>query len=70
MTNPADSRPYADDDAIDFAELFARMRRGLTVTLGLTFLGLALGLGIALLAANKRPVESTLRVYHEVIDAR
>lgn len=62
MTNPPDSRPYADDDAIDFAELFARMRRGLAVTLGLTFIGLALGLGIALLSANKRPVESTLRV--------
>ena len=62
MTNSPDSRPYADDDAIDFAELFARMRRGLAVTLGLSFLGLALGLGVALLSANKRPVESTLRV--------
>ena len=28
MTNQPDTRPYADDDAIDLAELFARIRLG------------------------------------------
>lgn len=62
MTNPPDSSSYTDDDAIDLAELWIRIRRGLAVTLGLTFVGLALGLGTALVSAHKRPVASTLRV--------
>lgn len=32
---------FTDDDAIDFAELFARLRRGFPVTLGLVCIGLA-----------------------------
>lgn len=62
MTNPPDSRPYADDEAIDVAELWGRVSRGLAITLGLAFVGLALGLAVALLSGHKRPVESTLRV--------
>lgn len=42
MTNPTDSRPYPDDDAIDLAELVTRVRQGLAVTLGLGALGLGL----------------------------
>lgn len=38
--SPAHQSP-PDDDAIDFAELFARLRRGFPVTLGLACIGLA-----------------------------
>lgn len=62
MTNPNDSRPFVEDDAIDFAELFARLRRGLIVTLGLALAGLALGLLVSLLVGVKQPVGSSLRV--------
>lgn len=40
MSQPT-SQPFSDDDAIDFAELFARIRRGLPLTLGLACIGLA-----------------------------
>lgn len=50
------------DDSIDFAELFARIRRGLIFTLGLTLIGLALGLAVTLVATSRQPAVSTLRV--------
>jgi len=50
------------DDAIDFAELFARLRRGFYITLGVALLGLAAGVAITLLAAVKQPAVSALRV--------
>lgn len=34
-------QPHPDDDTIDFVELFARLRRGFPVTLGLACIGLA-----------------------------
>ncbi len=58
MTNP----PIADDDSIDFAELFARIRRGFVITMGLALLGLAAGLLISLAATSKQTAVSTLRV--------
>jgi hypothetical protein len=51
-----------DDNAIDFAELCARLRRGLYLTLGLALIGLASGILITVLVATKQPVGSTLRV--------
>lgn len=62
MTNPAEPRPFTDDDSIDFAELFARIRRGLIVTAGLTLIGLSLGIIVSYLGASKQPAVSTLRV--------
>jgi hypothetical protein len=50
------------DDTIDFAELFARVRRGLPLTLGITLLGLGAGLIFTLLVATRQPAVSTLRV--------
>jgi hypothetical protein len=50
MTNPPSSQPY-EDDAIDFAELFARLRRGVPLTLGLACIGLALA-GVLFTAAG------------------
>lgn len=57
-----DTKDSYSDDSIDFYELVSRLRRGLVITLGLTLVGLALGLGVSLLSIYKRPVESTLRV--------
>lgn len=42
MSPESAPRPYSDDDAVDFAELTARLRRGLPVSLGLACVGLAL----------------------------
>lgn len=50
------------DDAIDFAELATRLRRGLPVTLGLACLGLALGIGLSLVATTKQSAVTSLRV--------
>jgi len=41
MNESASSQPYNEDDSIDFAELFGRLRRGLPLILGLAALGLA-----------------------------
>ena len=54
--------PQYSDDSIDFADLLRRVRRGLPLILGLAFTGLALGIVISLVAANKQPAVSTLRV--------
>jgi hypothetical protein len=43
QTFPASSHHQPEDDSIDFAELFARLRRGLPLILGLSCLGLATG---------------------------
>ncbi|AOS44979.1 hypothetical protein Verru16b_02048 [Lacunisphaera limnophila] len=62
MTNSPESRPYADDDSINFAELFARLRRGLIQIFGLTLLGLALGIIVTVLTASRQSAITTLRV--------
>lgn len=49
------------DDAIDFAELFVRVRRGLPVTLGLACIGLALGIILSLVATTKQSAVTSLR---------
>lgn len=51
-----------EDNAIDFAELLSRMRRGLATIAGLAFLGLAVGALVALLASTRQPAVTTLRV--------
>ena len=50
------------DDSIDFAELWARLRKGLPLILGLAFTGLALGTLISLAVTTKQSAVSTLRV--------
>jgi hypothetical protein len=57
-----DPIPSPGDDTIDFAELFARLQRGLIVTLGLASLGFALALLIALMTSTRQTAVSTLRV--------
>lgn len=54
--------PIPADDSIDFAELFARIKRGLPLSLGLACLGLGLGIVLSLILAYKQPAVSTLRV--------
>ncbi|RXK55706.1 hypothetical protein ESB00_07435 [Oleiharenicola lentus] len=62
MTNPPDSRPYPDDDAIDIAELIARVRKGLAVTVGLGALGLGLAAAIFAAAGGFLSVTTSTRV--------
>ena len=50
------------DDAIDFDELFARVRRGIFLILGVALAGLTIGIAVTLVAAIKQPAVSTLRV--------
>lgn len=57
-----DSASPDTDDAIDFAELAVRLRRGYVMTLGLALLGLAIGLSLGLALTWQQPVASTLRV--------
>jgi hypothetical protein len=57
-----DTPPNYSDDSIDFAEMFARVRRGLALTLGLALLGLALGLLVSLVVNTKQTAVSTMRV--------
>lgn len=54
--------PNHPDDAIDFAELATRLRRGLFTIMGLALLGLALGLITSLAVITKQTAVSTLRV--------
>ena len=54
--------PHYSDDSIDFAELWRRIRLGLSLSLGLALVGLALGIIISLLATSKQDAVSTLRV--------
>jgi hypothetical protein len=58
MTNPSPT----DDDAIDFAELYSRIRRGLVATSGLALLGLAIALIVTVVVTANRTTVSTLRV--------
>lgn len=62
MTNSPDSRPYADDDAIDLAELVSRVRKGLAVTLGLGALGLAIAAAAFAAMGGFLSVATTTRV--------
>lgn len=41
QSNLPTAQPFDQDDSIDFAELFARLRRGMLLTFGLCLLGLA-----------------------------
>jgi hypothetical protein len=61
MTNPPTSQPF-EDNAIDFAELFARLRRGLPLTVGLGLLGLAFAGAIYVAAGLFLNVATTTRV--------
>lgn len=57
-----DTRPPFSDDSIDFAELFARIRRGLIVTVGLALIGLSLGILVSFIGVSQQPAVSALRV--------
>jgi len=50
------------DDSIDFADLFARARRGLPLTLGAALLGLGAAIAFTLVVAYRQPAVSSLRV--------
>jgi hypothetical protein len=56
------SQPFNEDDRIDFAGLFRRLRRGLPATLGMALVGLSLGIVAILVTTNKQATVSTLRV--------
>ncbi len=60
-TQPA-TRTFPDDDAIDFAELIARLRRGLPATLGLGLLGLAVAVAAYFAAGAFLTVNTSTRV--------
>lgn len=62
MTNPSHPEPVADDDLIDFAELFSRLRRGLPLILGLAALGLAVAAIAYAIAGPFLLVQTTSRV--------
>lgn len=62
MHSSPSAHPFNEDDSIDFAELFNRLKRGLLLTLGLALLGLAAGIVISLVATTKQPAVSILRV--------
>lgn len=57
-----DSRPLTSDDGTDLNELFNRLRRGLVMSLGLAFLGLALAAIVSLATTNRQFTQTTLRV--------
>lgn len=61
MNTQPDTRHY-DDDAIDFAELFARIRRGLGATLGYGLLGLAVAAGAYFAVGSYLTVNTSARV--------
>lgn len=58
---PSDPAAYSDD-VIDLDRFVARLQRGTWLTLALSILGLAGGLGYTLLLATKQPVVNTLRI--------
>lgn len=58
----ADDFSSLPDDSIDFADLLRRVRRGVAATLGLTFLGLALGITLGLVMAKTQTQISSIRV--------
>jgi hypothetical protein len=62
MTHTPPAHSLDDDDSIDFAEIFARLRRGLVLTAGLTLVGLAAGTLVAIALASRQPTVTTLRV--------
>jgi hypothetical protein len=62
MTNPADSRAFADDDAIDLAGLISCLRRGLPKTMALSALGLAVGAIIFVVTGPFLEIQTTSRV--------
>jgi hypothetical protein len=58
-----DTRPHdADDDTIDLSELFARLRRGLLATLGLSALGLVLAAVAFFIASPLQQARTSSRV--------
>lgn len=61
MTPHPSAQPY-DDDAIDFAELFRRLRRGTPLTLGLACLGLAIAAAAYSVAGAFLTVTTATRV--------
>jgi hypothetical protein len=61
MNQSSDSHSQIDDDSIDFGELFSRIRRGLVLTLGLTLIGMAVGISLSLITAQKSSAVTTLR---------
>lgn len=62
MNESSPSQPSYEDDSIDFAELFNRLKRGVPLTLGLALLGLALGAGAFSLSGQFQTVATSTRV--------
>lgn len=56
------SQPFNEDDSIDFAELFNRLKRGVPLTLGLALLGLALAAAAYVAAGSFLTVTTSTRV--------
>jgi len=59
---PTTSQPFDQDDSIDFAELFRRLKRGLPLTLGLACLGLAVAAAAFAAAGSFLTVSTSARV--------
>jgi hypothetical protein len=62
MPSPSASQSHPNDESIDFAELFARVRRGFLFILGLALIGFAVGIFFTLVATTRQPAVSSLRV--------
>jgi len=62
MNPSTSSQPFNDDDGIDFADLFRRLRRGLPVTIGLALLGLAFAAIVYFVVGPLLNVTTTSRV--------
>ena len=62
MTQNPTSQPFHEDDSIDFAELFARLKRGLPLTLGLASLGLAIAATAYFVTGSFLTVTTSTRV--------
>lgn len=64
MQSSPSAQSYSDDDAIDFAELFNRLKRGLPLTLGLACLGLAVAATAYAVAGSFLTVVTSTRIVY------
>jgi hypothetical protein len=62
MNESPSSQPQIEDDSIDFAELFTRLKRGLPLIAGLVSLGLAITAGSYYASGAFQTVSTTTRV--------